>query len=166
MRDLKPFLRRLLVLLLLPVPFAVMNAWLNPNTPPWNPMHLVEGEIELEQLLDWEDPYILVDARTPEAYHSAHIPGAINLYAGEFDTQILKLLELWSPDHSLVIYCDSRQCDASAEMAVRLREDFQMDRVYVLKGGWDSYRESNSPSSQLTRPDLQETGSLQAPNLE
>ncbi len=102
-------------------------------------MQLAEGEIALEHLSDWEDDYILVDARAPEAYEVGHIPGAVNLYAGAFDTQILNLLDVWSPDRSVIVYCDSRQCDASAEMAARLKEDFQMERVYVLKGGWESW---------------------------
>lgn len=132
------------VLLLLPVLLGGLNAWLNPNTPPWNPMQLAEGEIALEHLLEWEDKYILVDARAPEAYEVAHMPDAVNLYAGEFDAQILALLDVWSPDRSVIVYCDSRQCDASAEMAARLREDFQMENVYVLKGGWESWAQAPS----------------------
>jgi rhodanese-related sulfurtransferase len=130
---------KIALLLLLPVLVGGLNAWLNPHTPPWNPMQLAEGEITLEHLLDWEDDYILIDARTPEAYQAAHMPGSINLYAGEFDTQIVSLLDVWSPDRSVIIYCDSRQCGASEEMAARLREDFQMEHVYVLKGGWESW---------------------------
>lgn len=102
-------------------------------------MQLAEGEIALEHLLEWEDDYILVDAREPEAYMSAHISSAINLNAGEFDIQVLNLLDAWSPDRSVIVYCDSRQCDASEEIANRLREDYQMERVYVLKGGWESW---------------------------
>ena len=107
-------------------------------------MQLAEGEIALEHLSEWEDKYILVDARAPDAYEAAHMPGAVNLYAGEFEVQILALLDVWSPDRSVIVYCDSRQCDASAEMAARLREDFQMERVYVLKGGWESWTQAPS----------------------
>jgi rhodanese-related sulfurtransferase len=126
-------------LLALPVIPAALNAWLNPNTPPWNPMQLAEGEVALKQLLDWADDYILVDARSPESYEQAHMPEAINLYAGAFDAQILNLLDVWSPERSVIVYCDSRQCGASEELAQRLREDFQMDKVFVLKGGWESW---------------------------
>lgn len=135
-------IRQVVLLLLLPVLLGGLNGWLNPNTPPWNPMQLAEGEIGLEHLLEWKNDYILVDARTPDAYEVAHMPGAVNLYAGEFDTQILNVLDVWSPDRSVIVYCDSRQCDASAEMAARLREDFQMEQVYVLKGGWESWTEA------------------------
>ena len=127
------------VLLLLPALIGGLNAFLNPNAPPWNPMQLAEGEIELMYLLDWEGDYILVDARTSENYGVDHMPEAINLNAGEFDAQILNLLDIWSPDYSIIVYCDSRQCGASEEIANRLREDFQMEKVFVLKGGWESW---------------------------
>jgi rhodanese-related sulfurtransferase len=143
MRKSKSFLQMVCLLLLLPIPFAVLNAWLNPHTPSWNPMQLAEGEVALEHLLGWKDDYILIDARAPEAYETAHIPEAINLYSGEFDAQILSLLDIWSPDRSIIVYCDSRQCGASEEIAERLRQDFQMENVYVLKGGWESYQTSN-----------------------
>jgi rhodanese-related sulfurtransferase len=142
MNKWKTNILNLYLLVLLPLPFAALNAWLNPNTPPWNPMQLAEGEVALEQLLDWEDDYILVDARAPEGYAAGHIPEAINLYAGTFDGQVMNLLDVWSPERSVIIYCDSRQCGASEEMAQRLREDFQMDKVYVLKGGWESWLEA------------------------
>jgi rhodanese-related sulfurtransferase len=142
MRE-RSFISMLCLLILFPIPFAVVNAWLNPSAPPWNSMHLAEGEIALEHLLDWEDDYILVDARAPEAYEVAHMPEAINVYGSEFDTQILHLLDIWSPGRSIIVYCDSRQCGTSEALATRLREDFQMDRVYVFKGGWESYQTSN-----------------------
>lgn len=142
MRKLRLPVSTVLLLIILPIPLAVVNAWLNPNTPPWSPMQLAEGEIALEHLLQWEDAYLLVDAREAEAYMSAHMPSAINLNAGEFDAQILNLLDVWSPDQSVIVYCDSRQCDASEEIADRLREEFQMKRVFVLKGGWESWTQA------------------------
>ena len=132
----------ILTVLLIPLPLAVINAFLNPNIPPWNPMVLGEKEVDLEQLLAWEGSYILVDARTPESYQDGHLPEAINLHMGEFDNQVLDLLDRWSPDEAIVVYCDSRQCNASEEIANRLREDFQMDPVFVLKGGWESWAEA------------------------
>ena len=134
----------LLTVLLLPLPLAVINAVLNPNTPRWNPMVLGEKEVDLEQLLVWEGSYILLDARMPESYQDGRLPEAINLYMGEFDNQVLNLLDRWSPDEAIVVYCDSRQCNASEAIANRLREDFQLDPVFVLKGGWESWEEATA----------------------
>lgn len=130
---------KITALLLLPILLGGLNAWLNPNTPAWDPMQLSEGEIDLNRLLNWEGDFVLLDARAPAAYELGHMPGAINLHAEEFDLQILNLLDVWSPEHSIIIYCDSRQCGASEEIAQRLREGFEMEKVFVLKGGWESW---------------------------
>lgn len=129
----------LLVLLVLPVIPAALNVWLSPERPPWNPMELADGEILLQELADWPSAYLLLDARSMESFEASHMPGAVNLYVGEFDSQIVNVLDLWSPDLSIIVYCDSRQCGASEEIAQRLRSDFQMENIYVLKGGWESW---------------------------
>jgi len=130
------------LLLLLPVPFAALNAWLNPSAPSWDPMRLEEGEVTLAMVEEWgAEGHVLVDARAPEAYAAAHMPGAVNLYAGRFDTQVVDLLDVWSPELKVVVYCDSRQCGASEAIAGRLRSEFGMEEVYVLKGGWESWVE-------------------------
>lgn len=139
----KKTFRWTVALLLLAVVPAALNAWLNPSRPAWNLTQLKEGEVNLAQLSLWADAYVLVDARSPEVYEAGHIPEAINVYAGTFDDQILGLLDVWNPEHAVVVYCDSRQCGASEELAKRLRDDFQMEQVYVLKGGWQSYQTSN-----------------------
>jgi rhodanese-related sulfurtransferase len=132
-----------LALLVVAVIPAGLNVWLNPVRPPWNPMQLEEGEVNLTQLSAWSDECVLVDARSPDVYEAGHIPDAINVYAGTFDDQVIGLLEVWNPEHAVVVYCGSRQCGASEELAKRLRDDFQMDQVYVLKGGWQSWLDEN-----------------------
>ena len=54
------------LVLLLPLLLGGLNVWLNPHSPPWDAMELAEGEIRLEQLLNWEGDVIFVDARAPE----------------------------------------------------------------------------------------------------
>lgn len=137
------------LLLLLPVPFAALNAWLNPSAPSRDPMRLEEGEVSLAMLEEWgAEGYVLVDARTPEAYAAAHMPGAVNVYAGRFATQVGDLLDVWSPDVKVVVYCDSRRCGASEALAERLRAEFGMGDVYVLKGGWESWVERSGTGKE------------------
>ena len=48
------------------------------------------------------------------------------------------------PGWSIVVYCDSRECQASKHVAERLRgEEYQFDNVYVLHGGWEVWQKSN-----------------------
>jgi rhodanese-related sulfurtransferase len=142
-------IRILILMFALPLIPAALNAWLNPMAPPWNAMQLAEGEITLQHLLDWEDDYILVDARASENYATGHMPQAINVSGSEFDTQMMPLLDQWTPERPVVVYCDSRQCGSSAEIAARLRQDFQMDKVFVLKGGWESWIEASTDIQEI-----------------
>lgn len=131
---------QLLLLLLLPlIPAAVSALW-HPQGPPLNPMTLAEGEVSVAMVQQWDEPVIWVDARSPEVFAEAHIPSAVNLYAGSFDEQILAFLDVWEPGKKVVVYCDSRECGASGDIARRLREEMQLDNIFVLKGGWQSWQ--------------------------
>jgi len=103
-------------------------------------MRLAEGEVSVGTVEQWGEPYLLLDARSPSQYEQEHIPGALNLTEAYFDEQIASVLDLWYPGLALIIYCDSRQCGSSKVIAARLRTEFQMKQVFVLKGGWESWK--------------------------
>lgn len=132
----------LLALVLLPVIPAVFNYYLNPAQVPWDPLTLKDGEMSLRGWVTMQEVSLLVDARAPEVYAEGHIPGAINVYNEDFDAQIGDFLEHWEPGLKVVVYCDSRLCGASEEIAERLRGDFEMSEVFVLKGGWEAWQEA------------------------
>ena len=64
------------------------------------------------------DPgFVLVDARSPAAYASGHVPGAINIPHGKI---IASRMAQW-PDGTLFItYCAGPHCNGAARAAVRL----------------------------------------------
>ncbi|HKU78644.1 MAG TPA: rhodanese-like domain-containing protein [Rhodanobacteraceae bacterium] len=64
------------------------------------------------------DPgFVLVDARSPAAYASGHVPGAINIPHGKI---IASRMAQW-PGHTLfVTYCAGPHCNGAARAAVRL----------------------------------------------
>lgn len=133
----------MLILLLLPIVPAVLNAWFNPSSPPWTETTLAEGEVNLAIVAAWSEEPLWLDARSPEAYDTDHIPEAINLSLDAFDDQIVGFLDVWQPDQRIVIYCDSRQCGASKEVAQRLRDEMGIDNIFVLKGGWQEWIDSS-----------------------
>ncbi len=45
----------------------------------------------------------------------------------------------WVPEGNIVVFCDGAACEASAEVAARLREALPGTEVFVLKGGWDAW---------------------------
>ncbi len=49
--------------------------------------------------------HTVIDVREPHEYHRGHIPGAINLPVGSFQTRA----ELLPPDKPLVVYCNTQK---------------------------------------------------------
>lgn len=132
---------QLLILVLLSGVSGGLNGWLNPRTPSWNPEELDEGEVSLNIIDSWSGAVLWIDARSAEAYEKEHIPGAVLLNMDRFDELLPGLFDAWEGNETLVVYCDSRQCGASEAVADRLREDLGMEEVFVLKGGWESWKE-------------------------
>ncbi len=50
------------------------------------------------------------------------------------------VLDRWEPDGKVVVYCSSLSCQASHEVARRLREKMNLPNVYVLQGGWEAWQ--------------------------
>jgi rhodanese-related sulfurtransferase len=91
-----------------------------------------------------------IDARSPDAFAHAHIPGAVNCPADLGDAALERIVGLWSPERLIVVYCDSAACDASRMLAEQLRRDLGSDRIRVLDGGWEAWlaahpRQPSSP---------------------
>ncbi len=60
---------------------------------------------------------LVIDARSPEAFASGHVPGAINLPWRRIDSSTASQLPR---DRVLVTYCDGVYCNASTKAAARL----------------------------------------------
>ena len=61
--------------------------------------------------------FVLLDARSPEAYARGHVPGAVNLPHRSIDEGTTSALE---KDVAIVTYCDGIQCNASTKAAAKL----------------------------------------------
>ncbi len=74
------------------------------------------GNAELKGLVDADTHnFLLIDARNPEEYREAHIPGAINIPEKHFD----KLAGLLPADKNmqLIFYCNGIKCGKSKKAA-------------------------------------------------
>ena len=128
------------VLALIPTLAATV---LHPKRPSWDAEALKEGEVLLEMILNWKQPVLWVDARSAKEYQRAHIPGAMLLNEDDWDDLLNPILDAWNSPRPVVVYCDDRQCQASHQVAGRLRES-GVEPVYVLKGGWETWRKQRS----------------------
>jgi rhodanese-related sulfurtransferase len=109
---------------------------------PWNAPLKAENEVELEQANSWGDTVMWVDARPDEQFEADHIPGAISLNEDRWNELLPLMLAAWSPDKRVVVYCSSRSCQASHEVARRLTSEAQLKNVFVLHGGWETWVEA------------------------
>ncbi|NDC74504.1 rhodanese-like domain-containing protein [bacterium] len=130
---------RLAGLLCLSVVLASANAWLNPHRPAWNLDVLAEGEIALTDAMAVGDTALWIDARPETQYRAGRIGGALPLNEDDWNGQIQRVLEQWRPGRRVIVYCSSQQCQASHDVARRLREEMGMEEVYTLKGGWEAW---------------------------
>lgn len=73
------------------------------------------GTHEVDGMLQRGDDIVIVDLHLPSDYRRAHIPGAVNLPKGKWETAA----DL-SRDKLNILYCYSQTCHMAAEAAVVL----------------------------------------------
>ena len=118
---------------------AVATAFLHPKRPAWSRETLAEDEITLADAKQ-KSGVIWIDARPSDAFAAEHIPGALSLNEDEWNTLLPKFAVEFQPTQTLVVYCDSLECNASHAVAERLRKELGAEKVFVLKGGWQTWK--------------------------
>jgi rhodanese-related sulfurtransferase len=117
---------------------AGANVTLNPKRPAWSQAEMAAGEIQLHDALS-AGQVLWIDARTAKDYQMGRIKDALLLNEDDWDECFPEVLKRWQPGQWVVVYCSSRQCQASHEVAQRLRIQTGMENVFVLKGGWETW---------------------------
>ena len=98
--------------------------------------------VTLTQANAWNENTIWVDARPDAEFEREHIPGAVLLNEDRWNELLPQFLTVWSPEKRVVVYCSSQRCNASREVARRLRDEAQLKNVFVLQGGWEEWLKS------------------------
>lgn len=95
----------------------------------------------VDQARAWGESVIWVDARPDVEFARDHVPGAVSLNEDRWDELLPQFLAAWTPGRKIVVYCSSLSCNASREVARRLRNQTQppMQNVFVLTGGWEEW---------------------------
>lgn len=131
-------LRQAFILALLALLPAGLAALLHPKRPSFSD-RLHEGEISVEVAQRNPAGYLWIDARSVADYENRHVPSSLPLNEDEWVNLLPAVLEVWSSGKPVIVYCDSRRCRASEDVAKRLRE-FNLAPVFVLKGGWEAWQ--------------------------
>jgi rhodanese-related sulfurtransferase len=95
--------------------------------------------VTVTQASAWGGNAIWVDARPDVEFERDHVPGAVQLNEDRWNELLPQFLAAWSPEKRIVIYCSSQSCNASREVARRLRDEAQLKNVFVLQGGWEEW---------------------------
>ena len=132
-------LRQALLLLGLAVLPAIGQAVYYGERAPWQAPAVGKDEVELPQAQAWGETVMWVDARPAAQYESEHIPNAALLNEDRWQELLPPMLNAWSPEKRVVVYCSSQSCAASHEVARRLREEAGLKNVFVLHGGWEAW---------------------------
>jgi rhodanese-related sulfurtransferase len=128
-------LRQIIALLLLALVPAFGAAIFHPRRPAWR-----SDEITLAVAQGWREKILWLDARPRADYERGHIPGALLLNEEEWNALLPEMLDEWNGGRVVVVYCSSLSCQASRDVARRLREEVGLPDVYVLQGGWEKWR--------------------------
>ena len=131
--------RQALLLIALALVPAIGEAIYFRNKVSWQSPIPTSELVTVAQAQSWGDNVIWVDARPSEEFDRDHIPGAISLNEDRWNELLPQFLGQWSPEKKVVVYCSAQSCNASREVAKRLRDEAQLKNVFVLDGGWEGW---------------------------
>jgi len=135
--------RQALLLIVLALVPAIGEAIYFRNKVSWQSPIPASELVTVEQARSWGDNVIWVDARPDNEFERDHIPGAILLNEDSWNELLPQFLGQWSPEKRVVVYCSAQSCNASREVAKRLRDEAQLKNVFVLDGGWEGWLKLN-----------------------
>ena len=108
---------------------------------------------DVYEALSRNEPVVVVDGRSAEAFAREHIPGAVNLPHREIDEHVTASLDR---SKLYVCYCDGIGCNASTKTALKLLTlGFQVRELLGGLDWWkrDGYATHGREARQGTKPE-------------
>jgi rhodanese-related sulfurtransferase len=134
-----PLIRQVLILAGLAFLPAIGQALYYRGVVSWQQPPVDAAQVNLAQAKSWGDAVLWLDARSAQQFAAGHVPGALQLNEDDWNALLPQVLAAWSPERKLVVYCSQQSCNASHEIAERLRNEAGLKNVYVLQGGWEEW---------------------------
>jgi rhodanese-related sulfurtransferase len=111
----------------------------------------VESLTVEEAYADFEaEKALFLDARPPEEYEEAHIPGSLNLPPTEYEEHFLDAMAEIEGSEKIVVVCSGIECADSIQVAERLLEAVE-GPIYVVEDGWRAWEEAGYPMEEPDR---------------
>ena len=99
----------------------------------------------LQNAIQSKSKILLVDGRSESAYHEGHILGAVNIPYMQRDYFSQKLLSDVDRETPIIVYCSSKNCNTSVELAKFLSQKFGFINIQVFEGGWEEWVKRENP---------------------
>jgi len=100
-------------------------------------------------LLMADNQLTIIDARQPLEFQLGHIPGALNLPVGEFDTEYSNLSSFLEKNRTMVTYCNEMSCTDSELLAQKLKEH-GFSKIVIYKGGYKEWQTNGYPIEKMS----------------
>lgn len=136
----KTLLRQSLILVGLALLPAAVQAVYFRDKVSWQTPVAASEMVTIAQARSWGGDAIWLDARPQEEFDREHAPGALLLNEDRWNELFPHVLAVWAPEKRVVVYCSSESCGSSREIAHRLRKEAGLTNVFVLEGGWESWK--------------------------
>ena len=99
----------------------------------------------LQNRIQSKSEILLIDGRSESAYLEGHILGAVNIPYIQRDYFSEQLLGHVARETPIIVYCSSKNCNTSVELAKFLSQKFGFIHVQVFKGGWEEWVKGENP---------------------
>ena len=103
--------------------------------------HVKPAAVTYQQVLRLlqDKDVLFIDSRNDEEWAEGHIPGAIHIFADDFQKHIPEVIGL-PRDKRIVVYCSGGpECSLSHEVCENLAS-FGFNRLFIYFGGWTEWK--------------------------
>lgn len=95
---------------------------------------------ELEQKMENDGDFVLVDVLGEDHFEQEHLPGAVNIPLDQVGSEAR---ERFDEDQEIVVYCKDEECSASPKAAEKL-EALGFENVLDFEAGIEGWKQAGN----------------------
>jgi rhodanese-related sulfurtransferase len=94
---------------------------------------------------------VIIDVRQQQYYEEGHIPGALLMPLDSLEKLVRSGRAPITTSDMLILYCDC-PAEESSLMAASVLEHYGFSKIYVMRGGWQAWKDASFPVVEGTEP--------------